>query len=275
MNYMANRTQRVLDNEDIGRLAPSVFATTAQGDVSDRYRFIPTIQVVDALRDNGYNVVQASQSTAKELDNKMYTRHMLRLRHNDVLRPDNVGDEIPEIVLMNSHNRTSTYKLMLGIFRLVCSNGLVVASETIESLNIRHVGGKDVVEQIIQISRQITQEVPKVFNQIQQFKKIVLSRPEQIALAESVKEIVPSSLELATDSMLFARRYSDNGGNERDLWKTSNVIQENIIKGGVRATNTKGNRTHSRQVKNIKNNIDINKAIWKLTEEMAKIKAGA
>ena len=76
-----------LSNDDLRRVAPSIFATHPYHDVSDRYRFLPTIHVLDILRDRGFHPVKATQSTTRLADKREFTRHMVRLRHADHLNP--------------------------------------------------------------------------------------------------------------------------------------------------------------------------------------------
>lgn len=271
VNIHTTRTQsRILNDSDIQIKAPSVFAQTSWGNTSDRYRFLPTINVVNALRDSGYSVVQALQSRSTVPGKAEFTKHIIRLRHNDYLRPDNVGDELPEIVLVNSHDMTSAYKLMLGIFRLVCTNGLIVASDTIDSINIRHSGQSDLLKNVIDVSVEITKEAPKAFEQIKLFKQIMLTPDDQIAMAKAALGMSTSSIELHPSRLLSYRRYDDrpNPDGTNSLWKTSNIIQENLIKGGVRGTTEAGRSRRTREVKCISGNININRAIWKLSEEM-------
>lgn len=276
INFSRSTSTRVLENPDIERLAPSVFAENAWHETSERYKFIPTIQVINSLRDNGFNVVSDGQSRTRIEGKENFTKHIIRLRHKDFFSPLNVGDEIPEIVLVNSHDKTSAYKFMLGIFRLVCSNGLIVASETIESLSVRHSGKNDLLNDVIDISAKITNEAPKVLEQISRFKQIELNQQEQIALATSANELLETTLEVKPERLLTYRRYADQGNKENgnnNLWKTSNIIQENLIRGGVLAKNKEGYSRRTRAVKCIQNNVGINKAIWRLTEEMAKLKS--
>src|ERR1017187_3108767 len=141
----------VLEDQDIRRTAPSVFANEAWQETSPSYRFLPTITVVNALRDSGYNVVKATQSRCRIEGKVDFTKHMLRLRHSTHMNPLNVGEEVPEIVLVNSHDRSSSFKFMLGIFRLVCSNGMVVASQKIESLSVRHTGSNNLLNEVIDV----------------------------------------------------------------------------------------------------------------------------
>ena len=269
---------RTLENTDIQRKAPSVFATNAWHERSDKYKFIPTIQVIDALRDNGFYPVSAAQSRSRIAGKSEFTRHVLRFRRSlDLSRTLQVDENIAEIVLMNSHDGSSAYKLMAGIFRLVCSNGLIVADGQIESIQVRHIGQADLCQEVISQSKRIIEQTPAVFNRIAEFQKIGLTLPEQRAFAESAKELLESDLQADTDSMLSARRLADYKSKEdgtRDLWRTFNVIQENVIKGGVRAVNSQGFKRHTRAVKAVDRDVKLNKALWNLTEKMAEIKAG-
>jgi hypothetical protein len=272
----SNRMDRALDDNEIRRYAPSVFAERPWSETSDEYRFLPTINVINALRDNGYNVVKAMQSRSRIEGKGEFTKHILRLRQNQYMSPSNVGDEIPELVLINSHDRTSSYKLMLGIFRLVCTNGMIVASSKIDELSVRHIGGaRNLLKQVIDVSCRVIDEAPKVLNQINRFKAISLSPDEQRAFASSSIELLDSAINIKPESLLMARRYDDRGDGSgiNNLWKTSNIIQENLIKGGIRGVNSKNRFMRTREVKCVAKNVNINKALWKLTEELAKIKS--
>ena len=136
--------------------------------------FFQPISVVNALRDSGYNVVKATQSRCRIEGKGDFTKHMIRLRHSTNMNPLNIGDEVPEIVLVNSHDRSSAFKLMLGIFRLVCSNGMVVASQKIESLSVRHTGSDNLLNEVIDVTAEIVNEAPKAIEQIHRFKEYYL-----------------------------------------------------------------------------------------------------
>ena len=264
----------ILNDQEIRETAPSIFASQAWAENSQNYRFLPTISVVNALRDSGYNVVKATQSHCRIEGKGEFTKHMIRLRHSTYMNPLNVGDEVPEIVLVNSHDRTSAFKLMLGIFRLVCSNGMVVASQKIESLSVRHTGSDNLLNEVIDVTAEIINEAPKAIEQINRFKDILLTPDEQIAFASGAKELLTSSIDIKPERLLNVRRYNDNGNNDgsRDIWKTFNVVQENMIRGGVRGVNAKNRLMRTRAVKSVQGDININKALWKYTEEIARLK---
>lgn len=265
----------VLEDQDILRTAASVFADQAWQETSPSYRFLPTITVVNALRDSGYNVVKATQSRCRIEGKGEFTKHMLRLRHSTYMNPLNVGDEVPEIVLINSHDRSSAFKFMLGIFRLVCSNGMVVASQRIESLSVRHMGSNNLLSEVIDVTAEIIKEAPKVIEQINRFKSIPLTPDEQLAFAHGARELMPTAINIEPARLLRVRRYGDNGNTDgsRDVWKTFNIVQENIIRGGIRGLNANNRLMRTREVRSVQGDININRALWTLTEQLAKIKA--
>src|SRR4051794_12094622 len=117
-----------LSHDQIRRVAPSVFAETPWSNMSDRYGFVPTVAVLGMLAGEGFYPVRAAQSKTRIEGKSDFTKHMIRFRHLDYLKPSQVGQELPELVLTNSHDGTSGYQLAAGIFRLVCSNGMVVQS---------------------------------------------------------------------------------------------------------------------------------------------------
>ena len=264
----------VLEDQDIRMTAPSVFAGQAWAENSQNYRFLPTISVVNALRDSGYNVVKATQSRCRIEGKGDFTKHMIRLRHSTHINPINIGDEVPEIVLVNSHDRSSAFKLMLGIFRLVCSNGMVVASQKIESLSVRHTGSDNLLNEVIDVTAEIINEAPKAIDQIHRFKGIILTPDEQIAFASGAKELLTTSIDIKPERLLNVRRYDDYGSPDgsRDIWKTFNVVQENMIRGGVRGVNANNRLMRTREVKSVQADININKALWKYAEEIARLK---
>ena len=97
-------------------LAPSVFAGAAHAKVSDRYSFIPTATVVDGLRAEGWAPVWAGEQRIRPLRPPGLSKHMIRLARTDDLKRTQA--ERPELVLVNSHDRSSAYQLHAGIFRL-------------------------------------------------------------------------------------------------------------------------------------------------------------
>jgi hypothetical protein len=263
-----------LSNDQLRRVAPSIFATEPWESVSDRYAFIPTIQVVDHLRDEGFVPVRATQSRSVIPGKKEFTKHMLRFRRMDDLSPAVLHQELPEIVLINSHDRTSSYQLSAGIFRLACLNGMVVKSADFGSIKVNHTG--NIVDQVVEGSCRIIEEAPALMERIKEWKGIQLAPREQLAFATSALELryptpegANPSYPVRPESVMAVRRYDDR---KDDLWTVSNRIQENFMKGGLRAQTTTGRRTTTRSITSVDSEMKINKALWQLTEHMAVLK---
>lgn len=263
----ANRPTHVLSRDEIRQLAPSVFATAAREDVSSRYRFIPTTEVLDILEDRGFRPVKAGQTIVKVPDLGSFARHVLRFRHETNLATNVVGDEFPELVLLNSHDRSSAYQLMAGIFRLVCGNGLVVQSADFGSISVRHSGGKEFGEQVIDATYRVVEETPRIMQSIGEWKQIELKPEQRQAFATAALELKDHKV-VTPSQLLAARRVEDK---KSDLWTTAQVVQENIVKGGQRGRTAKGGRATTRPIKSVSEDIKTNRALWVLTEQMAQL----
>lgn len=269
---MTTTTLATLSNDQLRRSAPSIFATQPWHGVSERYRFVPTIEVVDMLRDRGFLPVRAQQSRSRIEGKGAFTKHLIRFRHDSLIDAPRVGEEIPELVLVNSHDRTSSYQLMAGIFRLVCTNGLVVQSADFGSIRVHHSGGQDFQQRVIDATYQIIEETPRTMAAIEAWKQIELTRPQQIALADAAMEIKPNDA-IRPAHLLTARREADytDGDGRRDLWRTANCIQENLLRGGIAGQNANGRRVRTRPIKSVSEDIRVNRALWTLAARMAEL----
>lgn len=257
-----------LSNDQLRRVAPSIFAEAARDDRSERYTFIPTIAAVDGLRNEGWIPVQARQSRSRIEGNREFAKHMLRFRRHDATPV--VGDVFPELVLTNSHDGASAYNLMAGMFRLACSNGMTVASGQFDKLTVRHSG--NAIDNVIEGSYRVVEHLPRMASEVEKMRAIQLDSREQLALATSALALryEPESAPIQAEQLLRARRYADQG---HDLWTVFNRLQENITKGGVRGTSATGRRMSTRAINSVGEDIRTNRALWMLAESMAALKS--
>ena len=240
--------------------------------MSHRYKMVPTAEVVDILRDRGFHPVRAQQSRSRIPGKADFTRHIVRFRHEDYLRPAQVGEELPELVLTNSHDGTAAYRFNSGIFRLVCMNGLVVASADFGGISVKHSGGLDFNSRVIDATYRIIEDTPKTLATIEEWKGISLTRPQQIAFAEAATELKPSAA-IQPMQLLTSKRREDDTDAEgrRDLWRTLNVVQEHATQGGIRGRAVTGRRTTTRPIKSVEADIRTNRALWMLATKMAEL----
>lgn len=267
------RSRVPLTLDQIRSVAPSAFAAEAYSGMSARYAYIPTSAVIESMMTAGFMPFAASQSRARSEDKKDHTKHMIRFRQESTELA--VGDSFPEVVLVNSHDGTSAYKLMAGIFRLVCSNGMIVADSMIESQNIRHSGR--VIEEVATGTAMLVDRMPAAVDAIARWRDMQLSAGEQAIMAEAAHSVrfADSDGVITTPiqprQLLQPRRYDDKG---TDLWSTLNRVQENVIKGGLSARKPGAyQRTSSRKVTGISEDVRLNRALWTIAEKMAELHA--
>lgn len=250
--------------EDIRNAAPSVFAEQAWQGVSERYEFIKTSDIVEKMMTEGFIPVMASDCKVRNLTKKGFAKHVIKFRHSSLLNTTNT--EVPELVLTNSHDRTSAYVLQAGIFRIVCSNGLVVASEIYEKLSVKHIGNH--ADKVIEGSFKIIENIPAIMQQIDQWKSLQVAPELQIEYAKEAVKLAPTTLEFNPDLVLDYRRVEDK---TNDLYTVFNRVQENILSGGLIGKSKNGKFRHARAITGLNADNKLNQDLWKLTENTAKL----
>jgi Domain of unknown function (DUF932) len=268
-NYLSKARGTVaISDEELRCLAPSIFASQPIEGVSNRYSFLPTSSILKGMRENGWVPVRAEQQSVRNEARRGFQKHLIRfarIEHLDTWEKNQVR---PEVVLLNSHDKSSAYQLHCGLFRLVCSNGLVVADATFQRISIKHSGFNP--DSVIEASFKVLGAVPDIMKKVQLFQDRILTDAERLALATGAATYRwedPSKAPVKASMLLNARRYGDDA---KDLWTTLNTVQENIIRGGQRDYSRR--RLHgrrmpkSRAIKGIDEDMKLNKALWQMAE---------
>lgn len=253
-----------LSDDWLRQKAPSVFAEQPMQGVSHRYAFVPTSQLVSRLRDSGWVPVDAFEQRVRLDERRGFQKHMIRFQRQDAA----LDEYTAELVLVNSHDRSSAYHLHAGLFRFVCGNGMIIADATFEKVALRHSGFTP--DEVVDASFRVLDSVPKLTENVESFRARALTPVEQRAFAESAILLKYDDLQsapVAADTVLAPRRYEDNGQN---LWNTFNRVQENLVRGGLKDYSRRkenGKRhTRTRPVTGIDENVKLNKALWHLAE---------
>jgi hypothetical protein len=282
------RNTSPLTASSLRSLVPSAYATDKHESRSSRYTYIPTSAVIDGLIANGFQPFQAFQGGSRTEGKAEFTKHLIRFRQIGA-QVSKVGDSLPEVVLINSHDGTSSYKLFAGIFRLVCSNGLIIADKMLGELTVPHKG--DIVDNVIEGSFQIVGQAKKTLERVEEWSQLALTSGEQDAFAEAAHTLRFADAEGKIDSpitaaqLLAPRRVEDMGEDARygqrrpaaDLYRTMNVVQENVMRGGLSAfrrdaETRRTRRVTTREINGIDQNVRLNRALWQLAERMAELK---
>ena len=263
----ALRSEYPLTDDQIHRVAPSIFADAPHESRSQRYAYIPTAAVLTELRKEGFQPFMVTQTRVRDEGKREHTKHMIRLRHASQIN----GAEANEIVLLNSHDGTSSYQMLAGMFRFVCSNGLV-CGDTVADVRVPHKG--DVAGSVIEGAFEVLSGFERVKESRDAMRAITLDEGEAEVFARSalaLKYDDPDKPAPITEAQVLApRRFEDN---RPDLWSVFNRTQENLTQGGLPARTANGRRQHTRPVQGIDQNLRLNRALWLLADGMQRLKA--
>ncbi|MBX9839468.1 MAG: DUF945 domain-containing protein, partial [Silvanigrellaceae bacterium] len=192
-----------------------------------------------------------------------------RFRHiNSRASHPSAGGLTPEVVLMTSHDGLSSFKFMSGIFRSICLNGLIVGNVD-SSVNIRHVGCKE--DEVIDAVFKILESSSEALSTSLKMRSVQLSQIQKFEYAEEAFKLrfdENKFINFSPANLLLPKRFEDKSN---DLFTTFNIVQENLIRGGLRAY-TRNNigeltRVRTRAIGTIDDNLKINKGLWELSRK--------
>lgn len=272
----AARGINVLTTEEIAANAPSAFARDFSEMRTDKYTMFNTADIIEALAAEGFVPTLAYQHnpkhSAKFLErrqdrmeaNRHHQRHLIRFTHVDHIG-GNLKDERPELVLVNSHNGACSYQLSAGIFRLVCSNGLVIKSADFGCVNIRHEGHS--IDEVVAASLNIASKFNEIYPVVDEMKKIRLN-PSQVTMfaLQSAKIKFGDKKFEGVRQLVEPLRQEDA---DNTLWNVFNRAQENLIRGGRKVT-----QRVMQPVERIEEAIRINGSLWELANSYRLKNAG-
>jgi hypothetical protein len=272
------RKHQGLNDTEIGHLCPVALKTTmskkeiATLGLSDHYSFVPTIKVVNDLRALGYDCVDAKSVKARKKSTDGYQKHMLTFEHPKY-KVEGV-DEYPQLLLTNSHDGGNAFTLSAGIFRLVCSNGLVIKTEDYGSARLVHKGYS--FEAVQKLVNEFNVTIDEVLTKITAMKKVQLTKDQQIEFAKqaallrfTAKSYNEDNISdvVDIDGLLNVERKEDAGNG---LYEVFNRVQESLVQGKylyasngkVKDADTKTRK--ARPIKNFKQNIEVNQRLSEL-----------
>lgn len=242
---------------------PSIFAEGPSPLVSNKYQFIKTSDVLESLSTLGWNPREMSEVKARKPHTKGFQKHLVRLS-NPEFKTINVGDEVPELVLTNSHNGKNSFSFRIGIYRMVCSNGLIIPTEEFTNVTVKHVGSMG--SQIKEIIEKMSGSFSDVYSDISRMKSRKMSTREISDFAKGAANLRSSTLSERITShiegVVSPQRNSDEGD---DLWRIFNRAQENLMQGNFETKTKKGKRKGT-SIRSIDKGIKMNEDLWNLAK---------
>ena len=253
----------------IRRVAPSVFQTKPSNEVSKHYTHIPTERVIDDMNLLGWDVIDAKEVKARKNSTKGYQKHLLTFRNKDIVINGDDGDTVyPQILLTNSHDGKNAFTFTAGLFRLICENGLVIADQKFNDFKMRHMGYG--FEELQDMIKDMVEELPLTVESMNKMKAIELSQNQILKFANEALECrftkeERNRIHVDLDKLIVPVRKEDTG---KDLWSVFNVLQEKMIEGDFEY-HAGGKLRKAREIKNFKQDMKVNKDLFKLALEYA------
>jgi hypothetical protein len=250
--------QNPISPETLRERVPAVFASGAHERTSPSYTFLSTERVLTALASAGFLPVEARQ--ASRARSPLHARHLIRLRPR--FETIQLRDAIAEILFLNSHDGTSAYQLRVGLFRVVCTNGLVVSSGVFPVWRVTHRG--NVVDDVVGAALEISGRFEVLAASVERMERTVLDASQRLELAGQALTLrFPKDQHggMEPSQLLVPRRPEDVGN---DLWRTFNVIQENVLRGGLVRRSASNRLTRSRRITAIREDMRLNSALWEM-----------
>ena len=256
--------------EELREIAPSIFTQMGSKDTSDKYTHIPTDQVIKDMEVLGWKVADVKEVKARLESTVGFQKHLVVFRNPDVVITGEDGDTVyPQIVLTNSHDGKNSFQFTAGLFRMICENGLVVATDTYEDVKIRHMGYD--FETLQDAIKEMVENLPLTVEAMNKMKDIELKEEQMFDLAKSFLNIRVEGTDNtfdkhAIEEVLEAQRKKDEGNM---LWEVFNRVQENIIEGNFEYITKSGKKRQARVIKNFKQDQDVNKKMFSKALEFA------
>jgi hypothetical protein len=253
-----------LSQEQIKQTAPSVFTKHGSNTVSDKYTHIPTSRVMEDMSALGWDVVDVKEIKARK--NQGFQKHMLVFSNPEIVITGADGDTVfPRILLTNSHDGKNAFTFQAGLYRLVCSNGLVIADEEFNSMKIRHMGYD--FEALQLLITQMVEKLPLTVESMNKFKtkQLTQAQKEQFALEALGLRFDAEGKTFNVDEFLTPTRKEDQGD---DLWSIYNVVQEKLVNGMFQYGSGFKIRK-ARKIKNFQQDIALNADLYKLALQYA------
>ena len=269
MNSEDLQTAKYLSKANIKSIAPSVFAEKPSSEVSKHYTHIPTERVIDDMEVLGWKPIEAKEVKARKNSTKGFQKHLLVFRNEDVVINGEDGDTVfPQILMTNSHDGKNAFTFQAGLYRLICSNGLVIADQQFEDVKMRHMGYS--FEDLQDLIKDMVEKLPLT---VESMNRMKATEMEQEAIIKFAKDALltrftkpeMNRIQINLDEFVKPVRKEDAGS---DLWSVFNVVQEKLITGDFDYRSA-GKARKAREIKNFKQDMKINKELFNVALEYA------
>ena len=265
-NSTSIRRDRPLTETEMREVAPSIFAEGAHESRSDKYTYLPTIQIVQAMQGEGFEPFMVAQGRTLVPGKGAFTKHLVRYRQPGV--PTSGRDGAFEVIQINSHDGSSAHQLIAGYIRFMCLNSMV-CGDILADVKIQHRG--DVVGQVIEGSYEVVKDTALITDRRDAMMAMDLTRMDQLDFADAALTLAYAERRpLQPDQVLSRRRPEDE---RPSIWHVLNTVQENLIKGGLPGRTSNNRAFTTSPVAALDRDTELNRGLWTLANRALEYKS--
>ena len=270
-----------MTNEEVMSVCPYAFAEVPTNPgVSGKYVHANTQTVIQDMEKLGWYPVEAKQCRQKKGSKGIRSFHMVVMESNDVktniVGPDGNVEAKVRIIIQNSHDGFNSFRFMMGVYRFVCSNGMVVADAQFADFSIRHINYS--FEELRGVVAKVMAEVPATIDKMNAMSTTILTDEQKREMAVETYKIRKGYAaednvnvdDQTVEDLLTPVRAEDEGDS---LWNIFNVLQEKMIKGSFMAPGKNGKARKQRAITSIKKDLDYNERLWAVAERYIPVAA--
>lgn len=233
--------------------------------MSERYRLFNTFKLVERATELGLAPTAAFYQKARKPNRggDSVRRHCIRMARTDDIAS---GEDTPEVVIVNSHNGSSALEIHMGVFRIVCSNGLIVAGEDYGKAKFYHRGAD--TDMILEALSALIGKFDMARESMRDFRDTPIRPEHAVEFARQALQVynggLPAPRAIDPLAIIQPKRYEDDTGN---LWGLFNVAQENLLNGRVlirKADKDHPRSSYTRPVREISAATRLNQGLWNL-----------
>ncbi len=243
-----------------------------------RYQPIQAKRVAEIFQDHGFQAVSFKSGQAVNPAYNDFQTTSVEFRAPQTMLENTQEAYKVSLTLKSPQLGRGSYQLMLGTYRLICTNGLYVgAAFGVE--RVKHTG--DVENGLSRAIDAILKSSDSMHSVIEKMKLVNLAQPEILQFAKVAAEIrledTPNVLQLDSENLTRAQRNLDATNT---LWNVFNTVQENVSKYGVGYVQEREMLTvngpekrvfncNTRALKPLANNtIEFNQRLWTVAQDL-------
>jgi hypothetical protein len=257
---------KALSKEELTRLAPQTFNHIVGSNLTSKYVHIPTDTIVEDMEALGWFPYDVKTVKTRK-KNAQTAKHLIQFFNPDIVIKNEDGevDMYPNLLLINSHDGSTAVRFEMGVFRVVCENGLVIKSQDFGGFKMKHMGYT--FEDLRTYINDMVKELPTVVANLNKFSQVKMTPEQQYEFAlKAVEARFGEEKQLSAqeiDNLLLAERKEDVGNS---VWLVLNRVQEKLTTGGFSYLGVKGKSRKARAIKNFTQDVEMNTKLWELAE---------